>query len=233
MAKKLATRFASWAAVCLAALVTAGCESDAGDPQTLDATSPVSTGDAGLRDGSVMDAQLGETSRKEPRSCYSPLAIPAEGSALAKQDTVSGCECIHSESTEYCLDWTAIICRESSKAWQIVLDGPCFPARAPEPVGSCQKLGGALIESGGRCPSGFASRGGYYQGSTGDGGLGPWEVCCYPIEVPAHNCTQAGSTVEARGTQSSLLGTTCGDAGTLRAFVVGQPAASLCCAKAP
>jgi hypothetical protein len=63
--------------------------------------------------------------------------------------------------------------------------------------------------------------------------VGEYEDCCYPIEVPAQNCTQAELKVLTAGTQSSLLGTTCGDAGTLRAFVVGEPSPSLCCTGAP
>lgn len=234
MAKSLMTRSAWSAVVCLAAVVAAGCENSdgGGDPQVIDATSPASTVDGGVRDASVMDAQLADASRKEPRTCYSPLTIPAEGSALARQDKVQGCECLADDSTEYCLDRTAIICGQGTKAWQVVLDGPCFPARGPAPVGSCQKLGGASVARGATCPSGFATRYGYYRRSE-DAGAGEYDDCCYPIEVPAQNCTAAGLKVQAAGTQSSLLGTSCGDAGVLRAFVVGQPAPSLCCAGTP
>lgn len=232
MAKRKMVGYAS-RVVCLVALVAAGCDNadGEGDPQLWDATSAASSVDGGVRDSSVMDAQVADASRKEPRTCYSPVAIPAEGSALAKQDAVSGCQCIPDESTAYCLDSTAIVCLPS-KAWQIVLDGPCFPRRAPDAVGSCQKLGGVELARGTKCPSGFATRHGYYHRSE-DAGVGEYEDCCYPIEVPAQNCTQAGHKVQVRGMQSSLLGTTCGDASVLRAFVVGEPEPSLCCSGAP
>lgn len=234
MAKRYVGPSAWRAAVCLATLGAAGCENadGGGDPQLMDATSPASSVDAGLRDTGVMDAQVADASRKQPRSCYSPVAIPPERSALAKQPDAVGCQCIPGESTAYCLDSTAILCLPS-KAWQIVLDGPCFPTRAPDPVGSCQKLGGVEVERGAKCPSGFATRYGFSRRSTEDAGVGEYEDCCYPIEVPAQNCTQAGLKVEPRGTQSSLLATTCGDAGALRAFVVGGPSPSLCCTGTP
>jgi len=217
-------------AVCLLAFAATGCE-DADAPNDARDIAAVSTDsgliDGGSRDTRLLDAGVDAAPPAAPKMCFSPHN-PPDSSAFRSTDQ-RGCECVHTRSTAYCVGPVAIRCTKDSVVWLVGLDGPCFPTRRPDPVGSCQQLGGVLTTRGTTCPSGFAVRRGYYH-TAEDAGVGEYEDCCYPIEVPAKNCTRAGLTVLPAGTQSSLLGTTCSNGGALRSFVIDQPTPSLCCA---
>jgi hypothetical protein len=194
----------------------------------MDAALTDSGVDAGPRDGSTMDATVDASKMDASTMCYSPLQVPDGGHAAGL--SAPGCECIKSPSTSYCIAWSAVTCFNNQSGWSFGgVDGPCALTTIPDPVGSCQRLGGAQIAPGTACPSGFATQA-YYRDSSADAGVGVYNSCCYPIEVPAQNCTQAGLTVLPAGPQSSLLATQCSNGGALRAFVVGQAAKSLCCA---
>jgi hypothetical protein len=221
-------------AACLAAAIAVGCDDTdgPGEPILMDAALTDSGVDAGSRDGSTMDSALDasvvDASRTEvSTACYSPLQTPDGG--LREALSARGCACIPRPSTSYCVNHLAVVCEKGQDKWGFAVDGYCAPTRRPDPAGSCQELGGASIAPGTTCPSGFATRTGYGRYTSADAGVGEYDDCCYPIEVPAQNCTQAALTVLPAGTQISLLATKCSNAGALRAFVVGQPAASLCC----
>lgn len=214
---------------CIAAVIAVGCDDSDGpnDPIQLDAALTDSGVDAGPRDGSTMDSAVDASKMDDSTTCYSPLQTPDGG--VGSAFSARGCECVASSSTSYCVNHLSVFCFKGQTEWSFGVDGYCAPTKQPDPVGSCQALGGAAIAPGTPCPSGFATRFGYDRATSVDAGVGEYDDCCYPIEVPAQNCTRAGLKVLPVGTQGSLLATKCSNAGALRAFVVGQPAASLCC----
>lgn len=164
-------------------------------------------------------------------ACESPLNPVPPGA----QPTGQGCDCTSGwTQPDYCINGWGLFCAAGSgNRWRFLLDGRCFPTEQhAELVQTCRERKGVLSAAPDRsCPTGFGRLSSAFVKT--DGGAPPREYCCDPIEVTSQACTQAGLSILATGTQSSLLDTTCSNGGQLRGFVTDAAGPSLCCAGSP